>query len=134
MADAGSSNLPRRPVLKAGKKNNKVRGIIFSAKYLVFYTFRAFSAIFSLRVEVPFKLNCYEIYKQPLICILDKQEVEKIENTSPIVFLTFKVYCHKFTDGPLICIIDKQEAQLCIRKSYIIGQLLLNMITKTNNG
>ena len=31
---------------------------------------------------------------RPLICILDNHEGEKVENTSPIVFLTFKVYCH----------------------------------------
>ena len=31
---------------------------------------------------------------RPLICILDKHEGEKVENTSPIVFVTFKVYCH----------------------------------------
>ena len=40
----------------------------------------------------------------------------------------------QFTNGPLICIIDRQEVELCTRKSFIIGQLLPNMITKTNDG
>ena len=35
-----------------------------------------------------------EFTSRPLICILDKDEGEKVENTSPIVFLIFKVYCH----------------------------------------
>ena len=114
--------------------------------------------VWLLNFKAFFEFNWYEIYKQPLICILDKQEGEKVENTSPIVFLPFKNYCHwtdvcfllfdflifnepwglldfyKFTNRPLICIIDKQEAELCTRKSYIIGQLLPNMITKANNG
>ena len=45
---------------------------------------------------------------RPLICILDKHEGEKIENTSPIVFVTFiwstvtELMCGFLTDSVVI--------------------------------
>ena len=51
---AGSSNQPEG-IFGRRKKFTWVSRILFYAKYLLFSIFRAFSAIFTVRVEDPFK-------------------------------------------------------------------------------
>ena len=79
--DAGSSNLPWKPLLKDEKTIHKVKGIILSTKYLVFDTFIAFREIFALRdvsCKILLYINKIKILLQILLTKGDYEIAKKV--------------------------------------------------------